>query len=153
MAVTFSSIKELPNVGADGNPHVVEHFTRIVEMEDKAEESVEKRVKELFWVMQLRHSFSITCDRMEVWRTQGIHVPTETGKKGMYSRSFKPEGCLWTWCFKHLLNIVYHKANFNDIYKNLDTVSRFLRVANRFSKLKTHTLLILKHDHEPNVTR
>jgi len=157
MAVSFSSLRELPDVGADGNPLIVERFTQIllpiVEMADKEGESVDKRVKEVFEVMQLRHSsFYHVCSDGGVEITGNSRTYGD-GQKGMFARSFKPEGCLWTWCLKHLLNIVYHKANFTDIYKNLDTVSRFLRVANRFNKLKPHMLLILKHDHDPNATR
>ena len=157
MAVAFLSIRELPNVSADGNPLIVKRFTHIllpiVEIADKEGESVDKRVRELFEVMQLRRSFFY-----HVCSDGGVEITWNSrtygdGQKGMFSRSFKPEGCLWTWCLKHLLNIVYHKANFTDIYKNLDTVSRFLRVANRFNKLKPHMMLILKHDQDPNATR
>jgi len=157
MAVAFSSIRELPNIDAGGNPPIVERFThillRIVEMADKEGESVDKRVRELFEVMQLRHSFFY-----HVCSDGGVEITGNSrnygdGQKGMFSRSFKPKGCLWTWCLKHLLYIVYHKANFTDIYKNLDTVSRFLRVANRFNKIKPHMMLILKHDQDPNATR
>ncbi len=61
MAVAFSSIKELPNGCADGNPLTVERFTHIllpiVEMTNKEGESVDTRIKELFEVMQLLQSF------------------------------------------------------------------------------------------------
>ncbi len=59
--MAFSFIRELPDVGADGNPLMVERFTHIllliVEMTGKEEESVGKRVKEVFEMMKMRHSY------------------------------------------------------------------------------------------------
>ena len=75
------------------------------------------------------------------------------GEKGMMALSFAPANCRWTWCLKHLLNIVYSKTDLTKIYQNLDTVSRFLRVANRFNKLKPHMLLMIKHQECEEATR
>ena len=157
MAVAYSTTWTLDEHGPDGNPILVERFTQILlpimEMADKQGESVDNRVKEVFQVLGLEHSsFYHVCSDGGVEVTGNSREHGE-GPKGMFYRSFYPVGCKWTWCLKHLLNIVYSKTQLTDIYKNLDTVSRFLRVANRFNKLKEHMLLILKHDDDEDATR
>ena len=144
MAVAYSTTWKLDEHGPDGNPILAERFTQILlpimEMADKQGESVDNRVKEVFQVLGFEHSsFFHVCSDGGVEVTGNSREHGE-GPKGMFYRSFYPVGCKWTWCLKHLLNIVYSITELTDIYKNLDTISRFLRVANRFNKLKEHML-------------
>ena len=157
MGICYSSTRKLPELGGDGNPALVKRFTQlllpILEMADKEGASVDARVKQIFEVMGVTHQeFYHVCSDGGVEIT-GNDREYGTGPKGMFDRSFAPAGCYWTWCMKHLLNVVYSKTELTDIYKNLDTLSRFLRVANRFNKLKPHMLLILRHWDSDQATR
>ena len=65
------------------------------------------------------------------------------GEKGLFAMMFKEEGAHWSWCLKHVLSI--GEGDLTLLYDKLNTVSRFLRCANRWRRLKPHMLLILKH--------
>ena len=66
------------------------------------------------------------------------------GEKGLFARMFKGHA-VWTWCLKHVLSIVFGDTDLSLTYNMLNTISRFLRCANRWRRMKPHILLILKH--------
>ena len=72
-------------------------------------------------------------------RDQGL------GEKGLMYRAFHPAGCIWTWCVKHRLSMAFNDADLSLVHESLNKVSSFMKVANRWNKLKPHLELILKH--------
>lgn len=73
------------------------------------------------------------------------------GGTGLFSLGFKEFKSTWTWCNKHLLSLAFDDSDLTQVYENLNKVSKFLRCANRWKRLKPHIELIIKYMQDPDV--
>ena len=118
----------------------------VVEMPDKEGKTLEERVSFLVkTVLGLGYDdFYHVCTDGGVENT-GNGRDHGLGEKGMFKRAFHPAGCKWTWCVKHKLSLDFNDADLSSEHASLNTVSSFMKVANRWNKLKPHLELIMKH--------
>lgn len=114
-------------------------------MEDKLGSTVAAKIQYLMdiYKLQATHFFHVCTDGGG--EITGAQRSDGMGDTGMFKMLFS-DSCFWTWCCKHLLNIVFGDTDLTLIYDNLNTVSKFLRCANRYNKLKPHISLVAKHN-------
>ena len=156
--IAFSSRHVTPEqLGQDGCPVVTWRFTHIVcplvEMADKEGRSVHEKVSALLGLYNLSHGcfYGVTTDggvevTGNVRHTSGSKK-AGTGCKGMFSMGFEQHGATWIWCGKHCTQLLFGDTDLSLVHNQLNTVSRFLRCANRMNKLKPHGVLVLKYGH------
>ena len=141
---------EWNGIGPDGNPNLTKRFTQLVlptlEMPDKEGKTLEERASFLIKsVLELDYK-----NFFHMWTDGGVENTGNSraeglGEKGLFARAFHPEGCTWTWCCKHRLSLAFNDSDLSLVHEALNQVSRFLKVANRWNKLKPHLELILRH--------
>jgi hypothetical protein len=142
------------SLGMDGNQQQHKHFRKIVlpllEMEDKLGSTVARKLKMMLDIIGLQPSdFTHVCTDGGNEIT-GAERQTGCGDTGMFKQVFHvssgQQPTVWSWCLKHLLDIVFGDTDLTLIYDNLNRISKFLRCANRFNKLKPHMMLVMKRD-------
>jgi hypothetical protein len=131
------------DLGVDGNPVTTKHFRKIalpmIEVEDKlGSTTIATKVGMLLALVGVEPSevnHAATDGGSEV---TGADRREGCGRLGMFATLFMPNGATWTWCLKHLLHIAYGDSEMAVTSKQLNGLSKFLRVGNRWAKISAH---------------